>query len=82
MWPGGGPVPVHATELDSSEKVLMSSGLAEDRGDWEPPASDSPAFLWKGEARDTDDITAAGDNTGLRLTLAHDAHTHSVPAAV
>ena len=70
--------------MDSSEKVLMSSGWAEDLG---PPAPDSPACLWKGEARDTDDITAAGHHTAYVFKLAHThthTHTHivSVPAAV
>lgn len=41
------------TVLDSSEKVLMSRGLAEDWGDWWPPALDSTRFFWKGETPKT-----------------------------
>ena len=38
-------VPVHSTVLDSSEKVLMSRGLAEDGGTWGSPALDSTGFF-------------------------------------
>lgn len=45
----------------------MSRGLAEDWGDWWPPTLD----FWKGEARDTTDITRPDKHTlTLSLSLA------------
>lgn len=43
-------VPGHETVLDSDEKVLMSRGLDEARGDGE---ADCLGFFWKGEGRHT-----------------------------
>lgn len=70
-----GLVPVHMTVLDSSEKVLMSRGLAEDRGDWGPPALDSTGFFWKDEVRDTNDTTML-TNTLILNKDTHTADTH------
>ena len=61
-----GLVPVHTTVLDSSEKVLMSRGLAEDWADWGTPALESTGFFWKCEGRDTNDT----------VTLTNTLHKH------
>lgn len=63
------------TVLDSSEKVLMSRGLAEDRGDWVSPVPDSTMFCWKGEAEDTSDISTLTQTLCLSPTHTH-TYTH------
>lgn len=69
-----GLVPVHRTVLDSSEKVLMSRGLAEDWEDWPPLAPERAGFFWKGG----ECVRHLGHHGKFNQVIQLHTHTHTI----